>query len=50
VIADSRQVATYQQRLIDHGLTDLQRQRLGWRFWYGGPWMTADLLTGTRPS
>ncbi len=22
---------------------------LGWRFWYGGPWMGARLITATRP-
>jgi arsenite methyltransferase len=49
VIVDIRHVATYQQWLAQHGLTNLHRRRLGWRYWYGGPWVGAELLTGTRP-
>jgi ubiquinone/menaquinone biosynthesis C-methylase UbiE len=49
MIVDIRHVATYQQWLAQHGLTNLHRRRLGWRYWYGGPWVGAELLTGTRP-
>lgn len=30
------------------GLTDVERRPLGWRFWYGGPWVSGTLVSATR--
>lgn len=50
VIADIRAVDEYAARLTELGLIDVSRRRLGWRFWYGGPWVAASLVTATKPS
>jgi len=31
------------------GMAAVTMRPLGWRFWYGGPWMAAQLVTGTKP-
>jgi arsenite methyltransferase len=49
VIADILHVADYARRLRDVGSPDVVRRPLGWRFWYGGPWMAASLVSATRP-
>jgi arsenite methyltransferase len=48
VIADILHAADYAGRLTELGSTDVARRRLGWRFWYGGPWMAASLVSATR--
>jgi len=35
----------YAARLLGHRMRDVSRRRLGWRFWYGGPWAATDLVT-----
>lgn len=47
VIVDIRHVATYQQWLAQHGVTNPRGGGWFWRYWYGGPWVGAQLLTGT---
>jgi arsenite methyltransferase len=49
VVADIMHAADYAGRLIDLGSPDVVRRPLGWRFWYGGPWMAASLVSATRP-
>jgi arsenite methyltransferase len=48
VIADIMHSADYARRLSELGLADVSRRGLGWRFWYGGPWMAASLVSATR--
>jgi arsenite methyltransferase len=49
-LVDFRHVDDYARRLAELGVTGLRTRRLGWRFWYGGPWGGAKLVTGTKPS
>jgi arsenite methyltransferase len=48
VIADIMHSGDYARRLTELGLADVSRRALGWRFWYGGPWMAASLVSATR--
>jgi arsenite methyltransferase len=48
VIVDILHVGNYARRLPLLGLTEVEQQPLGWRFWYGGPWMSAHQLTARR--
>ncbi len=47
-IADIRHARTYAARLRERGL-DVHVRGLGWRFWYGGPWVGTTLVAATRP-
>lgn len=49
-LVDFRHTADYEHRLAARGIGALHRRRLGWRFWYGGPWSGASLVTGTKPA
>lgn len=49
-LVDFRHTRDYQTVLAARGVGDLRRRGLGWRFWYGGPWTAATLLTGTKPA
>jgi SAM-dependent methyltransferase len=49
VIADIRATGRYRQRLTELGMTDDGRRRLGWRFWWGGPWASTRLVTARKP-
>lgn len=40
----------YADRLRELGMEDVRRGPLGWRFWYGGPWMAASLVTARKPA
>jgi arsenite methyltransferase len=48
-IADFRHCQTYAEQLRGLGLADVAVCKLGWRFWYGGPWGVTWLLTATKP-
>ena len=50
VIADILHVADYARRLASLSLSEVAQRPLGWRFWYGGPWMATRLVTATRPA
>jgi arsenite methyltransferase len=50
VIADFHQTQHYGERLRELGMTDVTHQALGWRFWYGGPWAAASLVSARKPS
>lgn len=49
VIADIRATRQYQAQLAKLGMNDVARRRLGWRFWWGGPWAATRLVTATKP-
>ena len=49
VIADIRATATYADALRTLGASDVRRQRLGWRFWWGNPIAATTLLTASKP-
>jgi arsenite methyltransferase len=50
MIADIRATRNYQARLAKLGMNDISRRRLGWRFWWGGPWGSTRLVTATKPA
>jgi arsenite methyltransferase len=50
VLVDFRRTRDYESRLAERGVSGLRRRGLGWRFWYGGPWAGATLVTGTKPA
>lgn len=50
VVADIRAVREYAAALAALGMNDVGRRGLGWRFWYGGPFMATSLVTATRPA
>lgn len=49
MIADIRATRQHQDQLIRLGMTDVTRETLGWRFWWGGPWGATRLVTATKP-
>jgi ubiquinone/menaquinone biosynthesis C-methylase UbiE len=49
-IADIRYVAAeYTTHLREQGMEDVHARSLGWRFWYGGPWVATNLVTAHKP-
>jgi hypothetical protein len=48
VIADIRATAIYADVLRTLGASNVQRQRLGWRFWWGNPVAATTLLTASK--
>jgi len=40
----------YGERLRELGMSDVTHEALGWRFWYGGPWAAASLVSARKPS
>jgi arsenite methyltransferase len=49
VIADIRAARTYESELRSLGATNVERRRLGWRFWWGNPIAATKLLTASKP-
>lgn len=49
LIADINATGAYAERLRQRGMSDIQRRGLGWRFWYGGPWVAAVALSARKP-
>jgi arsenite methyltransferase len=49
MIADIRATRQYAIQLAKLGMTGVTRRRLGWRFWWGGPWGSTHLVTATKP-
>ena len=49
VIADIRATGTYEDALRALGASDIDRRRLGWRFWWGNPIAGTTLLTASKP-
>jgi arsenite methyltransferase len=49
VIADIRATAAYAEALRALGASNVERRRLGWRFWWGNPIAATTLLTASKP-
>jgi arsenite methyltransferase len=50
VIADIRSTGLYAEALRALGASDVERRRLGWRFWWGNPLAATKLLTASKPA
>lgn len=48
VIADIRATRQHEAQLAKLGMRDVARRRLGWRFWWGGPWGATRLVTASK--
>jgi arsenite methyltransferase len=48
LIADIVRTGEYAERLRHLGIADIRQVPLGWRFWYGGPWLATKLVTGSK--
>jgi ubiquinone/menaquinone biosynthesis C-methylase UbiE len=48
VIADIRATSLYETALRGLGASNVERRRLGWRFWWGNPIAATYLLTAQR--
>ena len=48
-IADLWETRQHADRLRDLGWRNVKRRNLGWRMWYGGPWISTRLVTATKP-
>lgn len=49
VIADIRATAIYADALRGLGASNVERRRLGWRFWWGNPIAATALVTASKP-
>jgi arsenite methyltransferase len=50
LIVDIRATTQYANRLRELGLIDVATRDLGWRGWYGGPWMATRAVTARKPT
>jgi arsenite methyltransferase len=48
-IADLFAIHEYRDRLNELRMSDITLRNLGWRMWWGGPWMPTRLLTAVKP-
>jgi arsenite methyltransferase len=48
-IADLWETRQHADRLRELGWRNVKRRNLGWRMWYGGPWISTRLVTATKP-
>jgi SAM-dependent methyltransferase len=48
LLVDLKHTAAYAARLTDLGATDVTERGLGWRFWFGGPWVAARVATARK--
>ena len=48
VIADIRATAIYEEALRALSASNVERRRLGWRFWWGNPFAGTTLLTASK--
>jgi arsenite methyltransferase len=48
VVADIRATAIYADELRTRGASNVERRRLGWRFWWGNPIAATTLLTASK--
>jgi len=47
-LADLRNIERYRERLEALGMADVSVRDLGWRMWWGGPWVPTKLVTASR--
>jgi SAM-dependent methyltransferase len=50
LIADILAADAYARRLREHGMQSVAVRGLGWRIWYGGPWVAARLVSAVKPA
>jgi arsenite methyltransferase len=48
VVADIRATALYEDTLRTLGASNIERRRLGWRFWWGNPAAATTLVTASK--
>lgn len=48
-IADLWETGQHADHLRERGWRNVQRRSVGWRMWYGGPWVSTRLVTATKP-
>ena len=48
LIVDISAMREYEERLRQHGLSELARRPLGTRMWFGGPWVAASLVRARK--
>lgn len=48
-IADIRTTTIYEEALRSLGASNVERRRLGWRFWWGNPFASTTLLSASKP-
>ncbi|WP_276003112.1 class I SAM-dependent methyltransferase [Mycobacterium shimoidei] len=48
-IADLWETRQHADHLRELGWRDVRRRNLGWRMWFGGPWVSTRLVTATKP-
>ena len=49
-IADLWETRQHADHLRERGWQHVQRRGVGWRMWYGGPWVSTRLVTATKPA
>jgi ubiquinone/menaquinone biosynthesis C-methylase UbiE len=49
LIADIRATTAYAEQLRQRGMANVQVRNLGWRFWYGSPFVAAKLVSAEKP-
>ncbi|WP_329237320.1 class I SAM-dependent methyltransferase [Actinoallomurus sp. NBC_01490] len=50
LIADISAADAYRRRLTELGLADVRLRPLGWRMWWGGPWMSTRAVSAVKPA
>jgi arsenite methyltransferase len=48
-IADLWETRQHADHLRERGWNNVRRTSIGWRMWYGGPWVSTRLVTATKP-
>jgi arsenite methyltransferase len=48
-IADLWETRQHAAHLRERGWRNVRRKSVGWRMWYGGPWVSTRLVTATKP-
>ena len=48
-IADLWETRQHAVHLRERGWSNVRRRSVGWRMWYGGPWISTRLVTATKP-
>lgn len=48
-IADLWETRQHADHLRERGWRNVERRSVGWRMWYGGPWVSTRLVTATKP-
>jgi len=49
VVADIKAVRRYAEHLRTLGMAEVATTGLGWRGWFGGPWMAMSVVTAVKP-